>query len=190
MSVNISQWKIGYICKEGEKEILELDKIYNINCLEGLKQLENECIDLAVTSPPYDDIRTYNGYSFNFKDIAKELYRVTKDGGLVVWVVGDKTKDGSETGTSFRQALYFKEIGFNLWDTMIFKKENGLRPNPKIKRYYPEFEYMFVITKGKPKTFNEIRIPCLWAGKPQRTSKYKTEGKNRDKLTGQWKICH
>ena len=104
-----------------------------MNCLDGLKLLDDKSIDLTVTSPPYDDLRTYNGYSFDFENIARELFRVTKDGGVVVWVVGDKTEKGSETGTSFRQALFFKEIGFNLWDTMIFKKENGLRPNPKIK---------------------------------------------------------
>lgn len=158
-----------------------------MDCLIGLKQLEDNCIDLTVTSPPYDDLRTYNGYSFDFENIARELFRVTKDGGVVVWVVGDKTEKGSETGTSFRQALFFKEIGFNLWDTMIFKKENGLRPNPKIKRYYPEFEYMFVLSKGTPKTFNEIRVPCLWAGKPQRTTKYETEGKKQRQADGTMK---
>lgn len=122
--------------------------------MEGLKQLDNESIDLTVTSPPYDDLRTYNGYSFDFENIAKELYRVTKDGGVVVWIVADKTKNGSETGTSFKQALFFKEIGFNLHDTMIYEKNN---PTPqKSNRYQPCFEYMFVLSKGKPKTFNPI----------------------------------
>lgn len=158
-----------------------------MDCLNGFKMLKDDCIDLTVTSPPYDDLRTYNGYSFDFENIAKELYRVTKDNGVVVWVVGDKTENGTETGTSFRQALYFKDIGFNLWDTMIFKKENGLRPNPKIKRYYPEFEYMFVLTKGKPKVFNEIRVPCAWAGKPQTTTKYKSNGKKQRQTDGSMK---
>ena len=94
-----------------------------MDCSEGLKLLDNECIDLTVTSPPYDNLRTYNGYSFDFQNIAKELYRVTKQGGVVVWVVGDQTIKGSESGTSFRQALYFKEIGFNLHDTMIYEKK-------------------------------------------------------------------
>lgn len=158
-----------------------------MNCLGGLKQLSENCIDLTITSPPYDDIRLYNGYSFDFDSISEQLYRVTKQGGVVVWVVGDKTVNGSETGTSFRQALHFKSIGFNLWDTMIFKKENGLRPNPIIKRYYPEFEYMFILTKGKPNTFNEIRIPCLWAGKAQRTTKYITDGKKQRQTDGSMK---
>ena len=139
---------------EGDKEYMELNKIYNMDCLEGLKLLPDGYVDLTVTSPPYDDLRSYNGYSFDFENIAKELFRVTKDGGIVVWVVNDKTKNGSETGTSFRQALYFKEVGFNLHDTMIYAKNN---PTPsKTNRYQPAFEYMFVLSKGKPKTFNPI----------------------------------
>ena len=133
---------------------MELNKIYNMDCLEGLKLLPDGYVDLTVTSPPYDDLRSYNGYSFDFENIAKELFRVTKDGGIVVWVVNDKTKNGSETGTSFRQALYFKEVGFNVHDTMIYAKNN---PTPsKTNRYQPAFEYMFVLSKGKPKTFNPI----------------------------------
>ena len=93
--------------------MIELNKIYQGDCLELMKQIEDNSIDLVITSPPYDNLRIYNGYSFNFEGIAKELYRVTKDGGVVVWIVGDATIKGSETGTSFKQALYFKEIGFN-----------------------------------------------------------------------------
>lgn len=144
---------------------MELNKIYNMDCIEGMRLLENNSIDLTVTSPPYDDLRKYNGFSWDFESVAKELYRITKDGGVVVWVVGDKTDKGSETGTSFRQALYFKEIGFNLWDTMIYEKIGGLKPNPSIPRYTPDFEYMFVLSKGTPQHFNEIRIPCSNAGK-------------------------
>lgn len=125
------------------------------DCLEVMKQISDKSVDLTVTSPPYDNLRTYNGYSFNFEGIAKELYRVTKDGGVVVWVVGDATVNGSETGTSFRQALYFKEIGFNLHDTMIYQKNNF--SNPSSTRYHQIFEFMFVFSKGKPKTFNPIK---------------------------------
>ena len=131
---------------------MELNRIYNIDCLDGLKMLEDNSIDLTVTSPPYDNLRTYNGYSFDFEGIAKELYRVTKDGGVVVWVVGDATINGSESGTSFKQALYFKEIGFNLHDTMIWYK--GSCPFPDKTRYYQSFEYMFVFSKGKPRVIN------------------------------------
>jgi site-specific DNA-methyltransferase (adenine-specific) len=125
------------------------------DCLEVMKTLENDSVDLTVTSPPYDNLRTYNGYSFDFEGIAKELYRVTKDGGVIVWIVGDATINGSETGTSFKQALYFKEIGFNLHDTMIWKKPNFA--NPSSNRYHQTFEYMFVFSKGKPNTFNSIK---------------------------------
>ena len=125
-----------------------------MDCLEGLKLLDDGSIDLTVTSPPYDNLRTYNGYSFDFENIARELYRVTKEGGVVVWIVNDSTFKGSESGTSFRQALFFKELGFNLHDTMIYEKNN---PTPqKSNRYQPCFEYMFILSKGKPKTFNPI----------------------------------
>jgi DNA modification methylase len=121
-----------------------------------LKTLAPESIDLTVTSPPYDNLRTYKGYSFDFEAIAKELFRVTKKGGVVVWVVGDATVDGSETGTSFRQALFFKEIGFNLHDTMLYQKQNPGGAIGSNGRYLQVFEYMFVLSKGKPKTFNPI----------------------------------
>lgn len=141
-----------------------LNKIHCMDCVEGMKKLPDECIDLVVTSPPYDDLRKYNGYSFDFESTAKELFRVVKQGGVVVWVVSDKTQNGSESGTSFRQALYFKEIGFNLHDTMIWKKTNPM-PKVKTKRYFDCFEYMFVFSKGQPKTFNPLTQPCKFGGK-------------------------
>jgi site-specific DNA-methyltransferase (adenine-specific) len=129
-----------------------------------MARIDDGSIDLTVTSPPYDNLRSYNGYSFDFEAVAKELYRITKDGGVVVWVVGDATIDGSETGTSFRQALFFKEIGFNLHDTMIYQKHNF--SNPSSNRYHQIFEYMFVFSKGKPKTFNALKDrPNVEAGK-------------------------
>jgi len=137
--------------------MLEINKIYCMDCVEGMKLLPNECIDLTVTSPPYDNLRTYKGFTWDFEGMAKELYRVTKQGGVVVWVVGDATIKGSETGTSFRQALYFKEIGFNLHDTMIYAKNNVYAHDPRNKRYKQCFEYMFVLSKGKPNTYNEIK---------------------------------
>ena len=134
---------------------MELNKIYNEDCIEGMKKLESEIIDLTITSPPYDNLRKYNGYSFDFENIAKELYRTTKKGGVAAWVVNDSTVKGSETGTSFKQALFFKEIGFNLHDTMIFAKNN---PVPLThNRYEQQFEYMFILSKGKPKTFNGLK---------------------------------
>ena len=121
--------------------------------------IPSNSIDLTVTSPPYDDLRTYEGKcSWNwdvFTRIADGLWKVTKEGGVVVWVVGDATVDGSETGTSFRQALYFKDIGFNIHDTMIYAKSGP--PHPSSNRYSQVFEYMFVFSKGMPKTVNLIK---------------------------------
>jgi len=133
------------------------------DCLKVIQTIPDKTIDLTVTSPPYDNLRTYNGYTFDFEGIAKQLYRVTKDGGVVVWVVGDATINGSETGTSFRQALFFKEIGFNLHDTMIYHKSS--QPKQHGYRYEQHFEYMFVLSKGKPKNVNVIKEPSKNAGK-------------------------
>lgn len=125
------------------------------DCLEVMKTLPDKSIDMVLTSPPYDNLRDYKGYTFNFEGIARELYRVTKQGGVVVWVVGDATIKGSETGTSFKQALYFKEIGFNLHDTMIWEK-TGQGAVGSNYCYWQNFEYMFVFSKGRPKSFNPI----------------------------------
>src|SRR5690554_7007908 len=142
--------------------MIEINKIYCENCLETMAKMPDNFIDLTVTSPPYDNLRTYNGCSFDFKNIAKELFRVTIQGGVVVWVVGDATVKGSETGTSFRQALFFKEIGFRLHDTMIYYKNN---PMPQTgNRYHQHFEYMFAFSKGSPKTFNPITEPTKYQG--------------------------
>lgn len=143
------------------------NRIYNEDCLKTMSRMSENFIDLTVTSPPYDDMRSYNnrikgvkseynGYSFPFEPIAKELLRVTKEGGVVVWIVSDATVGGSETGTSFRQALFFKECGFNLFDTMIYAKPpRGAVGNNNT--YWQSFEYMFVFSKGYPKTINLIK---------------------------------
>lgn len=131
-----------------------INTLYNSECIEFMRTLQDNFVDLTVTSPPYDDLRNYKGYSFDFENVAKELFRITKDGGVVVWVVSDATVEGSESGTSFRQALYFKDIGFKLHDTMIYKRPS-FYPYPN--RYYQEFEYMFVLTKNRVKTCNRIK---------------------------------
>jgi len=150
-----------------------INTVIHGDCLEVMKNIPDKSVDMILTSPPYDNLRTYNGYTFDFEGIAKELYRVTKQGGVVVWVVGDATIKGSETGTSFKQALYFKEIGFNLHDTMIYRKINYIPLTHN--RYEQEFEYMFILSKGKPKTFNPIKIPTKLGGKtynPKRPRDY------------------
>lgn len=135
---------------------MELNKIYCGDCLEVMKDIPDKSVDMVLTSPPYDNLRDYKGYTFDFEGIAKELYRVVKEGGVIVWVVGDATIKGSETGTSFKQALYFKEIGFNLHDTMIWTKLGGGAVGSNLC-YTQNFEYMFVFSKGRPKSINLIR---------------------------------
>ena len=132
--------------------------IYHESCVDTMFRLPDHTIDLTVTSPPYDKLRSYGGHTFNnFKQIARELFRVTKKGGVLVWVVGDQVKDGDESGTSFKQALYFKKIGFNLFDTMIYAKPARGGYGSRYA-YWSAFEYMFVFCKynSKPKTINLI----------------------------------
>jgi site-specific DNA-methyltransferase (adenine-specific) len=151
------------------------------DCLEVMRTMESESVDLTVTSPPYDNLRAYNGnieqWNFEkFQEIAKELYRVTKKGGVVVWVVGDSTIKGSESGTSFRQALWFMECGFNLHDTMIWFKPNCFNFGSN-NCYKQSFEYMFVFSKGKPKTINLIKdIPAKQAGKKLKGARKHADG--------------
>ena len=142
--------------------MIEINKVYQGDSAELMKEIPDNFIDLTVTSPPYDNLRDYKGYSFDFETIAKELYRVTKSGGVVVWVVNDSTVNGSESGTSFRQALFFMSVGFNLHDTMIYAKKNYVPLTHN--RYEQQFEYMFVFSKRKPNTFNPLMIKSVSAG--------------------------
>ena len=160
-----------------------MNTIYNEDCLETMKRMPDNFIDLTITSPPYDDLRIYNGYSFNFNAVASELHRVTKQGGVVVWIVGDSTIKGSESGTSFRQGLGFKDAGFNLHDTMIWRKTNPM-PKVKTKRYFDVFEYMFILSKGQPKTFNPLMQATKFGGKTYNsTMKQISNGKVRKPKT-------
>lgn len=144
---------------------MEINKIYNEKAESTLLETPRDFIDLTITSPPYDKLRSYNN-DFDLPLIVKELYRATKPGGVCVWVVADQTKNYSESGTSFRQALAFLDYGWCLFDTIIWKKKNPM-PGHR-ERYTDSFEYMFVFSKGKPKTFNPIRIKCKTAGKSQK----------------------
>ena len=132
--------------------MLELDKIHCGDNCDLLGQLPRECIDLVVTSPPYDDLRTYGGHSWDFFGVAWQLKRVLKPGGVIVWVVADATKDGSETGTSMEQALHFKRLGLNLHDTMIWNKAEMNFPDTT--RYYQSWEYMLILSNGAPRACN------------------------------------
>lgn len=139
--------------------MLELNNFYIGESVSFMKEnIPDNFIDLTVTSPPYDDLRNYNGYIFDYKSIIKELYRVTKEGGIVTWIVEDTTKNFCETLTSFNQAIYAKEIGFNVLDTMIYFKESYAPAYPTMRRYANQFAYMFVFSKGKPNIFNPIQV--------------------------------
>lgn len=171
--------------------MIENTKLLHGDCLELMKDIPDKSIDLTVTSPPYDSLRSYNGNNDKWnasvwKSVIADLFRVTKDGGVVVWVVADATIKGSETGTSFKQALHFMDVGFNLHDTMIYAKQN---PIPLThNRYEQYFEYMFVFSKGRPKAFHPIMIPCKTAGS-QATNRRNTgrvaeaATRNRDEIT-------
>ena len=142
---------------------MRLNYIDNTDNLAGLRKLPDACIDMTVTSPPYDNLRTYNGFSWDVEGLVAELYRVTKPGGVVVWIVNDATVNGSETGSSFRQALAFMGAGFNLHDTMIWEKDTFSFPDRT--RYRACFEYMFVFSKGRPKKVHLITDRLnKWAG--------------------------
>ncbi len=133
---------------------IELNEIYHVDCADFMQQMSADSVDLTVTSPPYDDLRNYNGYRFNFEAVASGLYRVTKPGGVVVWVVGDRIANGNRSLTSFRQALFFQECGFNVHDVMIYKKKNT--PFMRSNAYTNSYEFMFVFSKGKPGTFTPL----------------------------------
>ncbi len=154
-----------------------LDHIYNMDCLEGMKNLPNNCIDLVVTSPPYDNLRDYNGYCFNFEPIARELYRVMKPTGVVVWVIGDKVDKGNKSLTSFRQGLFFQEIGFKVHDVMIYKKKNT--PFMRSNAYTNCYEFMFVLAKGKIDTFNPLKTKTARSGNEMLVAGKKADGINK-----------
>ena len=133
-----------------------LDAVHCMDNCKGMMMLPDECIDLVVTSPPYDDLRTYGGHSWDFYGVAWNLARVLKPGGVIVWVVADATKDGTETGTSMRQALHFQKLGMNIHDTMIYQIA-GTGAKGSNLAYWQEWEYCFVLSKGRPESVNRIR---------------------------------
>jgi len=155
---------------------MEFGSIYNENCIETLGRMPDDLLDMTITSPPYDDLRDYNGYHFPVEEIAAALYKKTKTGGVVIWVVGDRTVNGNETLTSFTHAFAFKEAGFKVHDTMIYVKNNPI-PSDCGKRYRQAFEYMFCFSKGQPKTFNPLTEPTKSAG--QKITAFRITGKGR-----------
>ncbi|MDO8569251.1 MAG: site-specific DNA-methyltransferase [bacterium] len=163
---------------------IKLNKIYRSDCVEFMKSMDENSIDLTVTSPPYDELRNYKGYSFDFENIAKQLFRITKKGGIVVWVVGDKIKKGNKSLTSFKQALYFQQVGFNVHDVMIYRKKNT--PFMRTNGYTNCFEFMFILGKGSPKTFNPLKVKTIRQGKEMLPFNKGADGINR-KVLGELK---
>jgi len=152
------------------------------DCLITMKDIPDKSIDMVLTSPPYDNLRTYNGSldwgEHVWKPVIQELFRIVKDGGVVVWVVGDETSKFCESLVSFKQAIYFNDNGFNLLDTMIYYKQNYAPAYPTLRRYANQFEYMFVFSKGKPKTFNAVMVDKVgnrngWSGFRQKDGSVK-----------------
>ncbi len=163
---------------------MEINKNYNESNLETMAKMPDCFVDLTVTSPPYDNLRIYNGYSFPFEDIAKELFRVMKKGGVVVWVVGDKVKNGDRSLNSFKQCIYFQEVGFNVHDVMIYQKKNT--PFMRSNAYTNCYEFMFVFSKNKVTTFNPLKTKTARQGFEKLVSNKKADGIN-NKVVGELK---
>lgn len=155
---------------------MQLGEIYPENCIATMERMSDEFLDMTITSPPYDDLRDYNGYHFPVEEIAALLYQKTKKGGVVIWVVGDRTVNGDETLSSFHHAITFQKTGFKVHDTMLYLKKNPI-PSDCGKRYRQAFEYMFCFSKGQPKTFNPITEPTKSAG--QKITAFRITGKGR-----------
>ena len=156
---------------------VKLNTIYHSDCANLMDSMDANSVDLTVTSPPYDELRNYNGYQFNFESIAQGLFKVIKKGGIVVWVVGDKVKNGNRSLTSFKQALYFQSVGFNVHDVMIYKKKNT--PFMRTNAYTNCYEFMFVLCKGNPKTFNPLRVKTARQGHEMMPFNKGADGINR-----------
>lgn len=166
------------------KNNIQLDNLYVEDCVKFMQKLDSNLVDLTVTSPPYDNLRDYKGFSFEFPNIAKELYRITKKGGLVVWVVGDKIKNGNKSLTSLKQCLYFQETGFNVHDIMIYKKKNT--PFMRSNAYTNCHEFMFVFSKNHVKTFNPLKETTKRQGFEMLVHNKKSDGINK-KILGELK---
>lgn len=158
--------------------MIELNKIYCEDNLDTMARMPDEFLDLTVTSPPYESARVYKGYSFDLGSVVASLFRVTAAGGMIVWVMSDVTKNGGESGNSFRHALTFMDAGFTLTDTMIFAKNNPI-PGDCGPRYRQTFEYMFAFCKGVPKTFNPLTVPTSYGTKPIEYFRVEKEGRQK-----------
>lgn len=151
--------------------MLESYQLHQQDCVEWMATQPGQSIDCVLTSPPYDNIRNYNGYTFNFESTAAELARLLAPGGVIIWNVADATVNGSESGTSMRQALYFMSLGLRLHDTMIYVKRNPMPTNKRTRRYHQAWEYLFVLSKHTPRVFNPVMVDAKYPG--QANMKYR-----------------
>jgi len=156
---------------------LPLNEIVCGDAVDIMKAMPVDSVDLVVTSPPYDELRNYNGYRFNFEGMARGLFRVVKGGGVLVWVVGDKINKGNRSLTSFKQALFFQSLGFNAHDVMIYRKKNT--PFMRSNAYTNCYEFMFVFSKGSPKTFNPLKTKTIRQGQEMLPFNKKADGINK-----------
>lgn len=157
----------------------QINKVIHGDNSAAVALLTRGSVDLIVTSPPYDDLRTYEGHSWNFYGLAHALFQALAEGGVMAWVVSDQTIEGSESLSSMKQALHFKEIGFRIHDTMIWEKPNPMPQNHA--RYEQAWEYIFVCSKGKPKTWNPVMVPAKNAGKISTGSFLRADGSRLEK---------
>lgn len=163
-------------------------KLLRGDCRDLMSTVPAAEVDLIITSPPYDNLREYNGLEWHsciWECVLREAFRLLKKGGVLVWVVGDATIKGSESGSSFRQVLYAMSIGFNLHDTMIYNKKTIPKNH---NRYEQDFEYMFVLSKGRPKTFNPILDPCIYAGKDRKSHTMRQDGDHLGSRCGKGRV--
>jgi len=163
-----------------QKVGIDINKIYSEDCIDLMTRMKEQSVDLTVTSPPYDILRNYNGYDFKFEKIAQGLLKVTKIGGIVVWVVGDKITKGNKSLTSFRQAILFQEIGFSIHDVMIYKKKNT--PFMRSNAYTNCYEFMLILSRGKVNTFNPIKVPTVRNGQEMLPFSKGADAVNQKKL--------
>ncbi len=159
---------------------LQIDRIYSGDCIELMKRIDADSVDLVVTSPPYDNLRNYNGFSFTFERIVEGLHRVMKPTGIIVWVVGDKIENGNKSLTSFRQAIYFQEHGFKVHDVMIYEKKNT--PFMRSNAYTNCYELMIILTKNRPETFNPLMVGTKRRGYEMLPHNKLADGINKKKL--------
>lgn len=156
------------------------DTLHAADCVTFMKRCPDNFFDLTITSPPYDNLRDYNGYAFDVNKIAEQLFRTTKKGGVVVWVIGDKIKNGNKSLTSFKHAITFQEVGFNVHDVMIYRKKNT--PFMRSNAYTNCYEFMYIFSKGKPNTFNALKVPTVRQGYEMMVANKKADGVNNKVL--------